>query len=54
MNFTVYVVWSLEDADNVDIFLDEIAANALYNDYHEFGCWEEREFTLEVKIGERR
>lgn len=43
---TVYVVWTMEDGDNVDIFLDKEKAEELFEEYGEFGCWEEKEFTL--------
>ena len=46
MSFTVYVVWSLEDADNVEIYLDPDLAYSLLEEYGEFGMMEEKEFTL--------
>lgn len=39
----VYVVWSLEDTDNVDIFFNKKEAEALYQEYGEFGQWAEKE-----------
>lgn len=48
MTFTVYVVWSLEDSDNVSIYLDEAEAEKEYESHGEFGCWEQKDFTIEA------
>jgi len=44
---TVYVVWTMEDSDSVDIYLDQNEANKQFEDYGEFGCWEEKSFSLD-------
>lgn len=44
---TVYAVWTLEDADFVDMFLNKDEAEALYEEYGEFGCFAEKEFEIE-------
>lgn len=47
MEITVYVVWTLEDQDFVHIFVnDKAAAEYQYNEYGEFGCWEEKTVTV--------
>ena len=48
MEITIYVVWTLEDQDHVDIFISEEEANAQYEAYGEFGCWEEKTFNFTV------
>lgn len=45
-SITVYAVWTLEDQDNVDLFLDRDEANELYEEYEEYGRWEEQEFII--------
>jgi hypothetical protein len=34
---TIYVVWTLEDTDNVNLFLNEEAAEELFEEFGEFG-----------------
>ena len=46
MRIVVYVVWSLEDTDNVDIFLDSAKAEKLLEEYGEFGLMSSKEFLV--------
>ena len=46
MRIVVYVVWSLEDTDNVDIFLDPNKAEELMQEYGEFGMMSSKEFSV--------
>lgn len=52
MKLKVYAVWTKEDSDCVDLFLDKEKAEALYEEYGEFGGWEEKEFNVNMMLEE--
>jgi len=43
----LYIVWTLEDQDFVNVFTDEKAAEQAFQAYGEFGCWQEEEIEIQ-------
>lgn len=52
MKVPVYMVWSKEDSDIVNLFQNKDEAEALYESYGEFGMWEEKELDMPDELPE--